>query len=127
MAEKEKFELEYLIKTSTKILYNMLSTPSGLSEWFADDVNIRNDIYTFIWDGSEESAKLLGKKNGEYIRFKWEEDEDDEAYFELRIKIDSLTKEVALIITDYAEPDEIEESKLLWENQINELMHVLGS
>ena len=129
MSEKTKFELEYLIKTSSKILYNMLSTPSGLSEWFADDVNIRDDVYTFIWDGSEETAHIINKKINESIRFQWEDDvnEENSYFFEMRIQIDPLTKEVALIITDFAEEDEIEESKMLWDNQVNELKHVLGS
>jgi len=127
MSDKVKYELEIPIKTSTKILYNMLSTPSGLSEWFADDVNIRDDVYTFLWDGSEESAKLLTKKNNEYIKFRWEEDDTDDYFFEMRIQIDSLTKDVALVITDYSEEDELEEAQALWESQINELKHTIGS
>jgi len=65
--EKEKYELEYLLKTSIKVLDNIVSTPSGLSEWFADDVNIKDDVYTFIRDGSEEEAKLISKKNNARI------------------------------------------------------------
>ena len=129
MSEKIKFELEFIIKTSSKVLYNMISTPSGLSEWFTDDVNIRDDVYTFLWDGSEESAILLTKKNNEYIKFRWVHDEEEglKNFFEMRIQIDPLTKEVALIVTDFAEEDEMEESKMLWDNQVSELMHVLGS
>ena len=53
----EKLELEFGLKTSSKVLYQMLSTPSGLSRWFANDVNINRDgTYSFIWDGSEEVA-----------------------------------------------------------------------
>ena len=117
MSEKIKYELEFIIKTSSKILFNMLSTPSGLSEWFADDVNIRGEIFTFIWDGSEESAVLLTKKNSEYVKFRWvsDEEENEKYFFELRIQIDPLTKEVALMITDFAEEDEMEEAQMLWE------------
>ena len=127
MSEKKKYQLEYIIKTSPKVLFTMISTPSGLSEWFADDVNIRGDVYTFLWDGSEEKAELMNQKNNEYIRFRWEESDDDKTFFEFRITIDPLTKEVALIVTDFCEDDEKEESTLLWDNQIQELMHVLGS
>ncbi|MEM7161548.1 MAG: START-like domain-containing protein [Bacteroidota bacterium] len=127
MSEKIKYEIERIIKTSPKILYNMLSTPSGLSEWFADDVNIKNDIYTFIWEGSEEDARLLSKKSPEYVKFQWVDDEDTDAYFEFRIKIDAMTNEVALIITDHADDDdEVEEGRNLWESQSSELKHVLG-
>ncbi|MCB0762737.1 MAG: SRPBCC domain-containing protein [Flavobacteriales bacterium] len=126
---KEKFEREYIIKSSAKIIYNCISTPSGLSEWFSDDVNIRGDVYTFVWDNAEEQARMIGKKRDEYIKFRWleDEEEDEKAYFELRIKIDPLTKEVAIIVTDYAEEDEIEDQELLWDSQIDELKHILGS
>lgn len=123
----EKFELEFLIKTSPSVLYNFLSTPSGLSEWFCDDVNIRKEVYTFKWDGSEEQADLIGNKNGVFIKFHWTAHDEKDTYFEFRIRIDSLTKEVALIVTDFAEEDELEETKMLWENQVNELRHALGS
>lgn len=124
---KKKIELEFEIKGSSKILYKRISTPSGLSDWFADNVNVNGDIFTFIWDRSEEKAKLLKMKKDEFVRFKWLEDEDDDSYFELEIKIDPMTKDVALIITDFVEEDEEEEVSMLWENQIAELKHVLGS
>lgn len=129
MAAKEKFELEYLLKTSVKALDNMFTTPGGLSEWFADDVNIKDDIYTFIWDGAEEEAKMLSKKPNSRIKWKWLEDEEEgiESYFELRFETDPMTKAVVLTVIDYAEPDEIEESKYLWENQIGKLKLVLGA
>ena len=127
MPEKESFRLEFLVKSSTTILYNFLSTPSGLSEWFANNVNIKEDVYTFIWDGSEEQARLLSRKRGEFIKFQWLDDEGTDYFFEFRIKTDPLTNEVALIIQDYAEPDESNEAIQLWESQISTLKHVLGS
>ena len=127
MAKKVKYETEFVIKSSPKLLYNYLSTPSGLSNWFADNVNSRGEIYTFIWDGSEEQAKLISKKANSCIKFKWLEDEDPDAYFEFRIEIDDITKDVALIITDFAEEDEIENSKKLWESQVDELHGILGA
>lgn len=128
MSDKEKIELEYIIKTSSKILYNMISTPSGLSEWFADDVNIKDDIYTFFWNGSEEAARLINNTKPQYVRFRWleQEEEGEDTYFELRIKIDPLTKDVALIVTDFAEEDEKEDTAMLWDEQVNALKHVLG-
>lgn len=129
MSDKVKFELEFILKTSTKILYNMVSTPSGLSDWFADDVNIRDGVYSFHWDGTEEQARLISKKNNEFIKFQWleHEEEGEKTYFEFRINVDPITNEVALLVTDFADEDEVEESKDLWENQVNELSHVIGS
>lgn len=129
MAEKEKFEMEYLLKTSTKVLDNMISTPSGLSEWFADDVNIKDDIYTFFWDGSEEEARLISRKANAKVKWQWIEDEEDEieSYFELKYEVDPMTKAVVLLITDFAESDEIEEAQRLWDKQISNLKRVLGA
>jgi|SRR5690554_95292 len=129
MLEKLKFEQEYLLQTSAKVLETMLMTPSGLSEWFADDVNVDNDIYTFVWNGSEEKARLLGKKNNEYIKFQWIEDEEDglDTYVELRFKVDPMTKSVVLNLTSFAEEDEMEEVQLYWENTIEELKRVIGA
>ncbi|MFK8038035.1 MAG: START-like domain-containing protein [Crocinitomicaceae bacterium] len=129
MSDKVEYQMEVEVKSSINVLYNMISTPSGLSEWFADNVNIKKDVFTFIWDGSEESARMLSKKKSEFVKFQWMEDVEAniKSFFQIRIKIDELTNDVALIITDYAEEDEIEEAKLLWENQISDLKKVIGS
>lgn len=124
---KEKFQLEFVINASPSLLYNYLSNPSGLSEWFADNVNSRGEKYTFIWDEDEESAFLMKSKQDTYVRFQWEDDEDTKYFFELNIVEDDLTGDVSLMITDFAEPDEVEQAKLLWESQIEDLKKILGS
>ena len=125
---KVKFELEFPIHASPSMLYNCLATPSGLEEWFADRVNSRGKIITFMWDDSEEEAKILAKKVNERIKFKWTESEDDDSYFEFKIQVDPLTKDVAVIITDFADDeDDVEEAKMLWENQIESLKHNIGA
>ena len=127
MSTKIKFELEFPIQASPQLLFQYISTPSGLSEWFADNVNSRGELFTFIWDDSEEDAKLLSKKNGERIKFKWVDDDNDQSYFEIRIQLDGITKDVSLMVTDFSEDDEVEETKMLWDNQISDLKKVLGS
>jgi hypothetical protein len=129
MTEKVKFELEYLLKTSPKVLENMLCTPSGLSEWFADDVNIKDDIFTFFWDGSEEKARLISKKPNSKAKFKWIEDEEDgnDCFFEMSFDVDPMTKVVVMTVTDFAEEGELEESQMLWEQQIGDLKRILGA
>ncbi len=104
----------------------MLSTPGGLSEWFADDVNLKGGQYSFVWNGAEELAELQAKKENKYVRFKWVEDDDDKAYFEFRINVDELTGDVALVITDFIDEGEEDETQELWESQVTELKHVLG-
>ena len=129
MEVKLKYELEFPIHASPSLLYQYISTPSGLSEWFADNVNSRGELFTFIWDDSEEKAKLMAKRSGERVKFRWldEEGDDTDYFFEIKIMEDEITKDVSLVIVDFSEEDEMEESKLLWENQVSDLKHVLGS
>lgn len=127
MDDKVKYEMEFPIQASPSLLYQYISTPSGMSEWFADNINSRGELYTFMWGESEEEAKLLTKKSGERIKMRWLDDEDTPYFFEMRIQVDEITKDVSLMITDYAEEDEIEESKMLWENMVSDLKQILGS
>jgi uncharacterized protein YndB with AHSA1/START domain len=128
--EKEpngKFELEFVVHASADMFFEFLSTPSGLSEWFCDDVNIRNGIYTFIWDGQMQQARLLKTIDVLLVRFQWV-DKNDGSYFEFRIQRDDLTNDISLIITDFADSNsERESAKLLWHSQVEKLMHVIGS
>jgi hypothetical protein len=126
---KEKFELEYLLKTSLRVLDNMIGSPSGLSEWFADNVTVRDDMYSFEWDGSIEKARLLTRKMNSKMKFKWIEDEEneDDYYFEMNIDIDPMTGIASLKITDYGFPEDIESAKMLWEQQINDLKRIIGA
>ena len=103
-------------------------SPEGLAEWFADDVDVKDKMYTFYWDGSEQSAKLERKVMNEFIRYKWIDDDSSEGYFEFLIQIDEMTQDVALIITDFAEDeDEKEEQTNLWTKQIDQLKRAIGS
>ena len=126
---KSRYELEFPINSSPQLLYQYISTPSGLSEWFADNVNSRGEFFTFIWNDSEENARLSSKKSGEKIKFRWIDDnkKDTDYFFELRILEDEITKDVSLMVIDFAEDDELDEAILLWENQISDLKHVIGS
>ena len=126
---KIQFEIEFVIQASPQLLYQYMHTPSGLSEWFADNVNARTEKYTFFWDDSEEEALLLKKKANEFVRFRWlnGDDDQDDCYFEMRIVVDEITKDVSVVVTDFAYEDEVEEAKMLWESQIGDLKQVLGS
>ena len=125
--DKIKYELEFPIHASPSMIYQCFETPSGLEEWFADRVNSRGKLMSFFWDDSEEQAEIITRKNDEKAKYKWLESEGDDSYFEFRIQVDAITKDVSLIVTDFAEEDELEESKMLWENQIDELKHSIGA
>ena len=122
-----KFELEYNLNCSPKVLFSRLSTPEGLGEWFADQVNVDGDIFTFFWNSSESKARLSAMKENKMVRFEWIGMENEESnYFEFRINLEELTNELALIITDFAEAEEKEDAIYLWDSQINDLKRALG-
>jgi hypothetical protein len=129
MKPKVKYELEFPIHSSPQLLYQYIITPSGLSEWFSDNVNSRGEYYTFIWNDSEENAKLVSKKTGEKVKFKWldEDLKETEYYFELKIQVDEITNDVSLIVVDFSEENELPENQLLWESLVSDLKHVIGS
>jgi uncharacterized protein YndB with AHSA1/START domain len=129
MSLKVRYEIEFPINSSPQLLYQYISTPSGLSEWFADNVNSRGEFFTFIWNDSQEKARLASKKTGEKVKFKWVDDnnKDTEYFFEMNILVDELTKDVSLMVVDFATEDEVEEASQLWNNQISDLKHVIGS
>jgi uncharacterized protein YndB with AHSA1/START domain len=122
-----KFEMEFVIRASEDMVFEFVSTESGLSEWFCDDVNIRDGIFTFNWDGQIQQAKLVKEVPPISIRYQWL-DKNDGSYFEFKTQKDELTNDISLIITDFAtdKDDEIS-AKLLWHSQIDKLLHVLGS
>jgi uncharacterized protein YndB with AHSA1/START domain len=126
MSDKIKFSIEYEIKSSPRILYSFLSESNGLSQWFADDVTVRDQVYTFTWDDEQQKAKLLLVKENKLIRFKWVDDEP-QCYFEMEVLQDELTNDVALGITDFASEETIAERKLIWDNQVQYLISVLGA
>lgn len=123
---KEKFDLEYTLSTSPKVLFSRLSTPEGLSEWFADDVTVKGKLYTFKWEGTEEKAEMVLRKDNKQVRYQWLDTEEEELYFEFRLEQHELTGDVALMITDFAEKDDKEDAIDLWDTQIAELKHILG-
>jgi hypothetical protein len=124
---RSKFELEYNLNCSQKVLFSRLSTPEGLGEWFADQVNVEGDIFKFYWNSSESNARLSALKENKMVRFEWLGTENEESnYFEFRINLEELTNELALIIIDFAEAEEKEDAIYLWDSQINDLKRALG-
>lgn len=122
-----RFELEYVVHASAQILFEFLTTPSGLSEWFCDDVNIRNGVYSFKWEDNEQNARVVKLVEEKLVRFQWVEKQDN-SYFEFRIERDDLTNDISLIIVDFADTaEEKASSTLLWNSQIDKLLHVLGA
>lgn len=123
---RKKIRMEFDLKASINLVYPYLSSPSGLSEWFCDDVNTLNDVFTFKWNNDIQKAKVLKKVAQKSIKFQWENSNPDE-YFEFDLERDSITDGLALIVTDFTEEAEEKESRLLWESQIQDLKHCIGA
>jgi len=128
MAEKSKIQLEYIINCSPKVLFNRLSTASGLSEWFADDVRVKGNFFTFVWGDTDQIAEKKFHKENKMVRYEWKDNdiEKDENYFEFNVTQDDLTNDVSLLVTDFADEDEIESTSDLWNTQITKLKQLLG-
>ena len=126
MSKKVLYTLEYPVRCSPGILYEFLSSPSGLQEWFADHVDLRDGVYTFGWNGDEETADLLEAEENKFIRFHWSTAPKGE-YFEFAIDRSEVTNQTILIIKDFADKKEIKDQSQLWEYQVKDLFHRLGS
>ena len=126
MSKKQLYTLEYPVRCSPAILFEFLSNPSALQEWFADEVNEKDGVYSFGWDGSVDLADLVDKEQDKFIRYHWQNSEEEE-YFEFEIDKSEVTNQTILIIKDFAEKKEIKDQSQLWEYQIKELFHRLGS
>ncbi|MBA4410348.1 MAG: START-like domain-containing protein [Bacteroidota bacterium] len=129
MSGKTKLLLEYIINCSPKVLFNRLSTASGLTEWFADDVRVKGNLFTFVWGDTNQVAEKKNHKENKTVRYEWIGDEfdKDESYFEFTIALDDLTNDVSLMIVDFADADEVKETNDLWNTQIAKLKQLLGS
>ncbi len=118
--------IEFLFKASPAILYQFLTTPSCLIRWFSDEVDIQDGVYTFQWSGSEEVATLVEDVENERLKFHWEDADEDE-FLEFKLSKSPVTNETILLISDYADEDEVEDQKQLWESQIKVLRQETGS
>ena len=124
---RRKIELEYIFSSSIPVLFARLSTPAGFADWFADDVKHKGKIFTFVWENTERRAELLSVKKNTSVRFRWEDAEDKQEFFEFALEVEPLTGEVALLITDFVDEEDEEDEIELWDKQIESLHRVIGA
>jgi uncharacterized protein YndB with AHSA1/START domain len=126
MSKKQLFALEFPVRCSPSILYEFLSTPAGLQEWFADKVDERDNIFSFSWNGSTDKAEMLESEEDKFIRFHWLHAPTEE-YFEFSIEKSEVTNQTILVIKDFAEKKDMKDQSQLWDYQVKELFHRLGN
>ena len=123
---KVKFVMEFVLNScSHSVLWKAISTPSGLGDWFADDVKLKDEKWIFVWDGVAQEATRLSCRDKQLVKFRWSGDATD-CYFEFRINEDPLTGNVTLVITDFAEEVDLEDARMLWDEQVRMLGLQLG-
>jgi uncharacterized protein YndB with AHSA1/START domain len=123
---KQLYTLEYPVRCSPSILYEFLSTPAGLQEWFADKVDERDNVFFFSWNGSSQKAEVLESQDEKFIRFHWL-DAPKEEYFEFSIEKSEITNQTILVVKDFAEKKEVKDQSMLWDYQVKDLFHRIGS
>jgi len=126
MMKRVSFESEFIFRASPTILYKFITTPSCLIRWFCDEVDIQDDVFTFVWDGNPEAAELIDDIEDERIRFRWEDADDEDEYLEFRFRVSPVTNETILEITDYCDEGEENEQRDLWASQIKVLRQETG-
>jgi uncharacterized protein YndB with AHSA1/START domain len=126
MSKKVLFTLEYPVRCSPGILYEFLRNPSALQEWFADKVDEKDGVFSFSWNGTEDKADLLESEEDKFVKFRWHHMAKDE-YFEWRIQKSEVTNQTILVIKDFADKKEIKDQSQLWDYQVKDLFHRLGS
>jgi uncharacterized protein YndB with AHSA1/START domain len=129
---KQRIDIEYPLTTkSPNIIWDQISSAHGLERWFADHVEENEGVFTFTWgepwtEQDIRTAKMIEYEKYDHIRLKWDTDEDEENYWEMRIEKSDLTHYLNLLITDFAEDDDVDGLKILWESNLDRLHRASG-
>jgi len=127
MSAVEKFTLEFHLETTPRLLYTLISTPEGLTRWFAHTILSGENVYVFNWEGTEQAARLVQAKDNEYVVFQWLDDYHKDFFLEMRIETDPSSNGVTLVISDCAETPDLDISKRLWQAQVGQLQRLFNS
>ena len=125
---KHKIHIEYPLNPSSgTIIWAAISTPAGLQRWFADEVSRKGKLFSFRWGKTEtRNAEVTNLRQESFIRFRWTDEKEPRVYFELKIHYNELTNDHLLEITDFADDDEEDDVRSLWDSQIEMLRRVFG-
>ena len=127
MSALEKFSLEFHIETTPRLLYTLISTPEGLTRWFAHTILLEEGIFLFKWEGNEQAVRLVQAKDHEFVIYQWLEDYHKDQLLELRIETDPETEGITLVISDVAEISDVDFSKRLWNAQVGQLQRLFNA
>lgn len=123
---KYKYTNEYELNAAAKMIYPYLSTPVGLKEWFAEDVQtIDEKRLDIVWDGVTHHAQIVSWRANSHIKYKFEEGEEAST-LEFKIEFSEMTQTTFLKVTDYSDMEESEELDDLWDSLVDTLKERLG-
>ncbi len=126
MSGRKKIIFDYAIRSSPSILYNFLTTPEGLAQWFAEHVDSVDKVYKFFWEGSAEEAEMLETIEDHMVKFSMEDHEEGE-FLEFRIEKSEISNDTILFITEFLEDYDIEDQQIFWNTQIDRLKGSIGA
>ncbi|HAH38556.1 MAG TPA: ATPase [Algoriphagus sp.] len=128
---KNKFVADYQINASRKIVFQYLSTASGLEEWFAEGVRINEDkVFIFDFDNEEHYARVASLRINSHVKFEFFDPKDpyesDHAYIEFKLEENELTQSLFLKVIDYSDSYEEDELVAIWDGLISKLKEIIG-
>ena len=129
---KQRLQLEYPLNArKPDILWALMSTDHGLERWIADRVNEKDGVMELTWGelwGEHHTmhARILEREKNSHIRLQWTDEQDPDAFWEMRIGRSELTEQVCLCVTDYTWPEDIDDLHDLWDGNIERLHQSSG-
>jgi uncharacterized protein YndB with AHSA1/START domain len=125
---KRKFETEYELNASRRMLYPYFNTASGLTQWFADNVTIDEDhVFHFYWDEEEYKAKMVAQRLNNFVKFEFLPDGSPEpSYIEFNLQENELTQSTFIQIIEYSDIEDQDEQMEIWTNLLSNLKLTVG-
>lgn len=124
----DAYQFEFEIKASPKVLYPYLSSASGLQQWFADKVTVKNSSdFIFFWDNEDHLASLISQKLNKFVKFQFEGNGKKRS-LEMSLNISEVSNTTYLQIIDSASNFKSDEdAEELWEFLTDKLKEIVGS
>ena len=130
--QKQRLCLEYPLNArKPDLLWQLMSTDHGLGRWLADVVTEENGVLSLTWGslyGEHHTLKanILEREKNSHIKLRWLDEEDPEAFWEMRIGKSELTEELFLFVVDYAPAEDIDDLHDLWDGNLERLHQSSG-
>lgn len=130
--KKQTVRIEHDLRSkSANVIWQLLSSAEGLEKWIADSVTREDNNLTLtwgeVWKVSETwTATIVEEEKLKRIRWKWVDDEDEDAFVELALDKSDITNDYTLLITDHAYDEDVEDLKDIWARNLKRLHRTTG-